>query len=70
VDAICINQKNLVERSQQVQIMGIVYARAFCRLAWLGPESKNDRLAFDLAEWLSDTLKAGLGFNPDSDDIP
>jgi hypothetical protein len=36
VDAICINQSDLNERSQQVQRMRLIYAKARIVVAWLG----------------------------------
>jgi hypothetical protein len=36
IDAICINQVNLVERNQQVQLMPYIYKRAQTVLIWLG----------------------------------
>lgn len=36
VDAICINQKDVTERNQQVQNMGSVYSQAELVLSWLG----------------------------------
>jgi Heterokaryon incompatibility protein (HET) len=38
VDAICINQKDLAEREQQVQIMGRIYSMAKTVVVWLGEE--------------------------------
>jgi hypothetical protein len=38
VDAICINQRDLQERSQQVRLMGDVYRSAEQVLVWLGPD--------------------------------
>ncbi|EMD61282.1 hypothetical protein COCSADRAFT_344048, partial [Bipolaris sorokiniana ND90Pr] len=32
INAICINQNHKIERGQQVQLMGTVYARASCVL--------------------------------------
>jgi hypothetical protein len=37
VDALCINQHDLYEQSQQVQMMGQIYSRAESVLAWVGP---------------------------------
>ncbi|KAF2827526.1 HET-domain-containing protein, partial [Ophiobolus disseminans] len=37
-DGICINQRDLEERSHQVQLMGRVYANAGRVIAWLGPD--------------------------------
>lgn len=36
IDAICINQCDLRERSEQVRIMGSVYSSAYCAIIWLG----------------------------------
>lgn len=38
IDAVCIDQKNLKERSEQVVRMGEVYTKAVRVVAWLGPE--------------------------------
>jgi hypothetical protein len=45
VDAICINQGNLLERAQQVQIMGHIYAKARQVLCWLGRDAPESRAA-------------------------
>jgi hypothetical protein len=37
-DAICINQSDLQERSQQVRLMGNIYRNAERVLIWLGPD--------------------------------
>src|ERR1700761_9437031 len=44
VDALCINQDDLHERSQQVAIMGEIYGKAARVLVWLGEYSKASRL--------------------------
>jgi hypothetical protein len=46
VDAICINQKNVFERSRQVRNMQEIYANAKQVLVWLGEESQKDAFAF------------------------
>lgn len=40
VDAICINQEDLEERSAQVQIMPQIYSKASCVIVWLGDDSQ------------------------------
>jgi hypothetical protein len=40
-DALCINQEDLEERSQQVAIMGSIYSRASGVLIWLGKDTKQ-----------------------------
>lgn len=37
VDAVCINQKDNVEKGPQVQMMGQIYSKAAQVLVWLGP---------------------------------
>tara|TARA_R110002003_G_scaffold109_12_gene9229 strand:+ start:18658 stop:20244 length:1587 start_codon:yes stop_codon:yes gene_type:complete len=41
VDAICIDQANVQERSHQVSIMGSIYAKAQHVLVWLGPDPRK-----------------------------
>jgi hypothetical protein len=45
VDAICINQEDLRERSSEVGQMGWIYSKADSVIAWLGPSSDNSALA-------------------------
>ncbi len=48
VDAICIDQKNLDERSEQVARMRSIYSKAQRVLVWLGPAANNSDMAMDL----------------------
>ncbi|KAF2709193.1 HET-domain-containing protein [Pleomassaria siparia CBS 279.74] len=51
IDAICINQGNLVERASQVCIMDNIYRRAFNVVVHLGEETAGSRVLFEeLAE--------------------
>ncbi|KAF2657713.1 hypothetical protein K491DRAFT_556934, partial [Lophiostoma macrostomum CBS 122681] len=44
VDALCINQKNLHEKTHQVRLMGEIYSRAQTVYIWLGQSSpESDR---------------------------
>ena len=47
VDAICVNQQDLTERSQQVRRMADIYRSARQVLVWLGPGSADSSLAMD-----------------------
>ena len=73
VDALCIDQSNIVERSAQVAIMRKIYERADKVIVWLGPEKGDSTLALDfielvaehaampgLPEWLMNTVKGGM----------
>ncbi len=53
VDAICINQKNIQERSLQVQRMRDIYIQAFHTFAWLGPEEDDSARAITLLDLLA-----------------
>lgn len=44
-DAICINQQDIKERTQQVQLMGQIYGSAETVYSWLGPRDQS--LAFE-----------------------
>ena len=41
IDAVCIDQSNLAERSQQVSLMGDIYRMAARVVIWLGPEQDD-----------------------------
>ena len=47
VDALCINQADLYERSYQVSRMGLIFASAMVVLAWLGPADADSDFAID-----------------------
>lgn len=48
VDAICINQNDLKERSQQVTHMAEIYEIATGVISWLGAENDQTHIAFDI----------------------
>jgi len=49
VDAICINQADVSEKSSQIPLMSRIFSEAASVIAWLGPGSENVRLA---ASWV------------------
>lgn len=53
VDAICINQENSTEKSQQVSLMAEIYAGASSVVAWIGESDEESDIAFD---WADSTL--------------
>ena len=53
IDAICVNQQDLAERSQQVQRMAEIYRRAQCVVAWLGPTQDDSSYAVKILSDLS-----------------
>lgn len=47
IDALCINQANLEERTQQVLLMGRIYRQASRVLLWIGDGDESSDHAFD-----------------------
>lgn len=47
VDAVCIDQANVLEKNVQVQLMQRIYRRAAQVLVWLGPHRDGSDLVFD-----------------------
>lgn len=45
VDAICINQNDLLEKNRQIPMMNMIYMRASELIIWLGPPSFDSELA-------------------------
>ena len=45
VDAICINQNDVSERTQKVKLMTVIYENAISVLMWLGPEKDASNTA-------------------------
>jgi hypothetical protein len=57
IDAVCINQEDLQERSQQVGIMRDIYRNASETIVWLGEETENSGLGIELCEKLDEFFK-------------
>jgi hypothetical protein len=53
IDAICINQEDIVERGLEVKKMGLIYGSAWNVISWLGPEKDNSNKALELLEILA-----------------
>ncbi|KAI4132341.1 MAG: hypothetical protein LQ341_006283, partial [Variospora aurantia] len=56
IDAICINQDDKEERSQQVARMGDIYKSAAKVIIWLGPEGGNSTAAIHALEELASKI--------------
>lgn len=63
VDAICVNQKDLKERSQQVKLMTNVYTMAERVVVWLGNEEGNSTIALQTLERLSTKIEVSYEQN-------
>ena len=53
IDAICINQQDVHERSAQVERMGDIYRSARQTTVWLGPEEDDSCLAIETLDHLA-----------------
>jgi hypothetical protein len=56
IDALCINQEDVVERGAQVSMMGEIYSHAIQVRVWLGQGSEDTQEAFALAHDISELL--------------
>ncbi|KAJ3529112.1 hypothetical protein NM208_g9908 [Fusarium decemcellulare] len=55
IDAICINQSDLDERSAQVSIMHKIYSQCHCVMIWLGQGDEDSHISMKFAEGLDST---------------
>jgi hypothetical protein len=56
-DAICINQSDVTEKTEQVRLMRHVYIQADMVIIWLGQEQADDQVGLDLALKLYELLE-------------
>ncbi|KAE9375045.1 hypothetical protein N431DRAFT_335433 [Stipitochalara longipes BDJ] len=61
IDAICVNQQDLEERSQQVQRMAQIYSKAVRVIAWLGPSTKRTPVAIRCFDTINSNFKGNWG---------
>ncbi|KAK4060261.1 uncharacterized protein Triagg1_10811 [Trichoderma aggressivum f. europaeum] len=50
IDAICVNQSDLLEKNHQIPMMNLIYAAARALIIWLGESSSDSDLAL---EWIN-----------------
>ena len=61
IDALCINQKDNVERGQQVSCMTRIYKKAAAVHVWLGEERDDSAIAMDVIRQLGDIIQRAPG---------
>ena len=70
VDAVCIDQVNIAERSHQVALMRAIYHRAAHVIAWIGSDDQYTQKAFGLIEAIvAKTLSINGSFKADAGTI-
>ena len=78
VDAICINQVDVAEKSAQICIMADIYEKAQAVLVWIGKEDDKTEQAFSEARRLAAAQRASntelasqnISYNPDDHQSP
>lgn len=70
IDAICINQEDMQERSEQVQLMAEIYERATKVIIWLGEEDEETLRAFECAVKIIEMEPALTTHYPNPDELP
>jgi hypothetical protein len=66
IDAICIDQTNILEKSHQVRLMGTLYQMATMVLSWLGPEADGSTAILQLIHRLVSAMQAAEAKGDDS----
>ncbi|KAH8822065.1 heterokaryon incompatibility protein-domain-containing protein [Xylogone sp. PMI_703] len=66
IDAICINQHDIAERSNQVRIMADIYSLATDATIWLGPEQNHSDHAMEILTRISSAIRDPENFNPNT----
>lgn len=60
IDAICIDQNDLIERNEQVQFMDCIYRQAASVVVWLGAAGYNSPAAFRLIRQIHAVAESAL----------
>ena len=63
IDALSINQKDIIERAGQVKRMREIYAKAWTPIIWLGEQAEGSDMALDLIITLSSDYASRDGIN-------
>ncbi|KAI0113623.1 HET-domain-containing protein [Nemania sp. FL0031] len=63
IDAICINQSDLVEKSNQIILMGDIYSRSRRVIIWIGEHDALTEYAFKGLTFMASRFKTGEKFN-------
>lgn len=57
IDRICINQKHITERSEQLRLMGSIFKKSIRTIIWLGNDSDSSSAAWDLIDQIYNIFK-------------
>jgi hypothetical protein len=62
IDALSINQKDVVERSAQVARMALIYSRAYRVVVWLGQASSDSELLLEMLDIVASNVEISDDF--------
>ncbi|RDW74867.1 hypothetical protein BP6252_06009 [Coleophoma cylindrospora] len=65
IDAVCINQEDQAERSQQVRMMGSIFAMASLVVVYLGEHTPDSRQLFKELEVVNRAIRNGKDYSPE-----
>ncbi|ETS79924.1 hypothetical protein PFICI_07453 [Pestalotiopsis fici W106-1] len=68
IDAVCMNQNDIHEKSQQVAMMDTIYQRATMTLVWLGKDKGTARRAKEMIRRIADWRQVKLPFISGTDE--
>ena len=57
IDSICIDQSNDTEKTEQLQVMGSIYSKAFQVLVWLGLPTENSDVLVEVLPEFANTAR-------------
>lgn len=57
IDAICINQRDEAERSEQVARMGLIFSLAYRVIVWLGPQADASSHALSRLQYIGEQVE-------------
>ena len=60
IDALCINQKDPIEKNAQVALLTVIFKHSSRVLAWLGEETEDTSLALEAVTMLSERARTSL----------
>jgi hypothetical protein len=66
IDALCIDQSDDVEKSEQLEQMRQIYSRALTVVSWLGPAADNSDVAMHwIQQYGGRSFELGIGLKPE-----
>ena len=68
IDALCIDQSSLLEKSEQIPMMGRIYSGAYCVLIWMSDMPQSADVVYEVLYWCQVKHEIGVLAKDDSED--